>query len=183
MKKTKLLPAIIALAAALFSLPALAQGTPTSGLYFGVGVGGSNATDACQAGQPCGGDATAYGIFAGWQFYRALSLEVAFRDLGTSQSAGANFDSGVADITVLGGIPIGPVFLFGRGGVYRGEVSSGPLHDSSVNWTFGGGIQIDLTHAFALRADWQRYRQMGATNIGFRSDIDVVMGSVVFKFR
>jgi len=170
MKNTKLLLGVVALAATLSSFPALAQSPQHNGLYFGGSVGGANATDACKAGQPCGGDSTTYGIFAGWQFNRALSLEVGFRDLGTSQSLGADFDSSAADIAVLAGIPMGPVFLYGKGGVYRGEVSS-------------GGLQIDLTHSFALRAEWQRYRQLGATNVGFRSDIDTVSGAVVFKFR
>lgn len=183
MKNTKSLLGIVALVAALPSLPAAAQSIEHKGFYFGGSVGGSNATDACTAGEPCGGDGTTYGIFAGWQFNRALSLEVGFRDLGTSQSLGADFDSGAADITVLAGIPVGPVFLYGKGGVYRGEVSSGPLHDSNVNWTFGAGVQFDLTHSFALRAEWQRYRQLGATNLNFRSDIDTVTGAVVFKFR
>lgn len=179
MKNTKYLLGIVALAAALLSPAAMAQ----SGLYFGAGVGAANATDACKPGTPCGADGTAYAVFVGWQLYRALAVEVAARDLGTSQVLGVDFDSTAGDITLLAGIPIGPVFLFGKGGVYRGEVGSGAVHDVKVGVTFGGGVQVDLASSFALRAEWQRHRQMGATSIGFRSDIDTVIGSVVFKFR
>ena len=184
MKKTKFLPAIIALAAALLSLPALAQSTPDSGFYFGFGGGHSDAKDACKAGPPCGGAGTNWDLFGGWQFNRILSVEVGIRDLGQSLAAGEDWDSGEIEISGLAGVPIGPVYLYGKGGVFRGEMASGNKKESNVNFTVGAGVQVDLSHAFAVRAEWQRYRQLGGRTPGFfKTDIDTVTAAVVFKFR
>lgn len=171
---------LLSLAAA--SVPAAAQ-QADSGLYVGGLLGRSDATDACAFGTPCGGDDTTYGMFAGWQFNRAFAVEVGYKDLGTSLSAGRSIDGSAAEAVLVGGLPLGPVLVYGKGGVYRGEASSGPAQDIGVNWTFGGGVQYDVTQRFGVRAEWQRYRQLGGSSIGFRSDVDTITGGVVFKFR
>lgn len=182
MKNTKSLQGIVALVAALLSLPVLAQGTQDIGPYFGVAAGRGYVREACNIGAPCDRTGSAYGLFGGYQFNRYLSTEVGFHWLGDSQIAGATVSSSAAELVGVFAIPIGRVSPYGKLGIFRGQMRGAAQQETNTNVTFGGGLQYNFD-SWALRAEYQYYREMGGTNVGGETAIDRASLGIVFKFR
>lgn len=174
-KKTKWVAMCMSVLLGAVAAPALAQQGGDRGLYVGGSVGMSSARDS--------GEATTWGGFAGWQFTRNVAFEAGARDLGRFLNLGRDVDAAVVEAVLVAGVPLGPLFVYGKGGLYRGETSIGPQSDSNVNWTFGGGAQYDLTQRVALRIESQYYRDIGGSPINFRANAYTVSGGVVLKFR
>lgn len=59
-------------------------------------------------------------------------------------------------------------FMYGVGNINFKRPGSTYTHDDSYVPMFGGGVDIDVTRTFALRADFQRQRwQLGANSLPF----------------
>jgi hypothetical protein len=152
------------------------------GPYFGLGAGRGNARDACTIGAPCDGKSTSYSLVAGYQWNRWLSAEVGAHYLGESQIAGAKVSSNAGEIVGLLHVPIGRFSPFAKLGVFRGEMRGPAGKERDVDVTFGGGLQYEQDH-WALRAEYQYYREMGGTVIGGETSIDRASLILLFKFR
>ena len=193
MKNRKAALAILRLAAAIsFALPAAAQDT---GFYGGLSLGQSQAKDTCDdvaAGVSCDDKDTAWRVLGGYQFNRHFALEVGYTDLGeVSARAGAvniGVESSALELVGVASWPLAQGFsAYGKVGLYRGETDLSSnvgvsANESNDDLTFGFGLRYDLNKSVGVRAEWQRYGDVGGGDIGGESDVDVISLGVIFKF-
>jgi hypothetical protein len=184
MKKIRSTLMILALLAV--AGPGIAQ----EGIYLGGSFGYAKYKDTCDlANVPCDDNDEAWRLFAGYQFSRHWSAELGYTDLGAVTGAGTlgsfSLDTKGWDLSVLGSIPVaGRLSAFGRLGLYRLRTSvdqTGPLHDAITDsgFTYGAGLGYTLWR-IGLRAEWQRYQNVGS-NIN-EGDIDVFSLGALFRF-
>jgi len=184
------------LALVAVSTPALSQDT---GWYAGLGVGQSKAKDACTGvagpGISCDDTDTAWKIFGGYQFNANFGAELGYTDLGEVSATFAGFGSATIEskgieLLGVGTYPINQQFsIFGKLGFFRWDVDAndgtglvGSVSDSGTDLTFGFGVKYNFTKNVALRAEWQRYTDVGETNTTGMADVDVLGVSVIIKF-
>ena len=55
-------------------------------------------------------------------------------------------------------------------------------NESNTDLTFGFGLRYDLNKSVGVRAEWQRYGDVGGGDIGGESDVDVISLGVIFRF-
>jgi OOP family OmpA-OmpF porin len=183
--------AAFSLAALAFAGPALSQ-SKESGIYIGGALGQAEHSDQCDspaAGVSCDNKDSAWKIFGGFQFNRYLAAELGYANLGeATASAGpvsATDEATAFELVALGMFPVVERFsIFGKLGLYRGELertSNNPLIQTGSNtqtdFTFGLGVRFDITHNIGLRAEWQRYLDLGEI-----TDVDLISLGVQFKF-
>jgi OmpA-OmpF porin, OOP family len=195
--------AVLGTAAGLFALPAAAQ-LSTSNLYLGGSIGQSKAKDACEgANISCEDTDTAWRLFAGYQFNPHLAIEAGYADLGKATANGvisgvtvnAKFEASAWDLVAVGILPLASQFsLYGKLGLYYGEIkgtATGTLgsvtatssdKDTTTDLTFGLGAAFDINRNFGVRAEYQKYKDMGGSNVG-KSDVDVMSIGVLYHFR
>ena len=184
MKRIRSILTILALLAV--AAPGIAQ----EGIYLGGSFGYSQYKDACDlANVPCDERDDAWRLFAGYQFSRHWSVELGYADLGAVTGAGAlgsfTLETRGWDLSALGSFRVaGGLSAFGRLGLYRLRTrvdQTGPFHDAITNsgFTYGAGLGYTLWR-IGLRAEWQRYQNVGSDiNEG---DIDVFSLGAVFRF-
>jgi OOP family OmpA-OmpF porin len=181
--------AILGLASAMaFAGPVLAQDT---GFYVGLSFGQSSVDLDCTGASSCDDTDTAMKFIGGYRFNRNLGVEIGYTDLGeatiTDPSSTATFESSVMELVGVGTWPIADKFsILGKIGMYRGDVDAsdpalGSVSESNTGLTFGVGVQWDFTKNLGLRAEWQRYADVGGDNVG-ESDVDVMSIGVIFTF-
>jgi OOP family OmpA-OmpF porin len=127
----------------------------------------------------------------GYAFHRNFGVEAAYVDLGkaTASAGGQTAEakaSGPEVVAVLM-LPIGnQVTLLGRLGVIDATVKiSGPGGSdkaTKVKTTFGIGATYSFTPKFAVRADYDVYKNLGDNATTGESDVDMISVGVVFKF-
>lgn len=191
--KSKYLAGVFAVAAASFALPTLAQvSTPSvSSAYVGGSLGQAELDLDCE-GANCDKKDSTWRVFGGYQFHRNFSAELGYANLGEATidfGPGDQF-SGEArawDISAVGMLPVGPVSLIGRLGLYRANTelrdsATGESADESNSGVlFGLGVQYDVTKNLGLRAEWQQYADVGHSDAEF--DVRVLNLGVVWKFQ
>ena len=173
------------LLAASVSLPAVAEDRD---YYVGVSAGMSHFTNACEGiGSGCDDTDIAGRAFIGREFYRYLSVEIAFMYFGKAEAAGIGEQRiNAVDVSALFMYPVDAgLSLFGRLGVYRAGVETeifGFNTESSRNsaWTYGIGAQYNVARALALRAEYQRYQNVGKPNTGQQYMDFANLGLVVY---
>ena len=74
--------------------------------------------------------------------------------------------------------------LFGKAGVARWKsdqtLASGNTKDSGVDLLVGAGASYDLGNNIGVRAEWERYKDVGAPNVK-QGDIDLLSVGVTFS--
>jgi OOP family OmpA-OmpF porin len=143
-------------------------------------------------------------IFGGYRFNPYLGAEVAYVDLG-EQSADVGLDtlkitatnsvSGVS-LSGIAGYPVLPqAKVFGRLGAYIWDSSADikgnaflaaltntigavPTGDNGVDLTFGLGATYQLVEHVKVRADWERFQDLGKDSI----DVDLFSGGIQYDF-
>lgn len=174
-----------ALLLAAISAPALAQ---ESGWYGGLGIGQSEFKEGCGiVAVACDDKDTAWSIFGGYQFNANLGAELGYTDLGDATAAGASLGAKGFELTGVGTVPLNQQFaLYGKLGFYRWDVDAtrpgASFSETGTDPTFGAGVKFNLTRTFALRAQWQRYQDLGDSATTGTSDADVIGVSGVLKF-
>jgi OOP family OmpA-OmpF porin len=191
--------AVAACAAAAMIVPTagLAQGGPDSSTYLGGTVGQSQAKDFCTGvttggGTTCDDKYTSWSILIGYQWNRHLGFEIGYRDLGQASANGlggnVTAEAHAFETVVLGILPVGERFsVYGKFGAYLAEsdlVTTAPNsvaseHDSNIDLTYGVGVQFELTKQFGVRAEWQRYQDIGPSNM----DVDAISLGLIWRFR
>lgn len=188
-------PSLLCLALALPAAPALAEDME-SGLTLGIDGGKAEARNACDNVVNCSSDDTAARVSLGWQFTPMIGLEAGYSSFGTvfesnNNNFNASQDANAWTLSLLGTLPIADRFgIYARAGAARfdndtsgtGLVQGVPVsNDNRTKPYFGAGLKFGLTGNFALRAEYQRYKDLA--NIGgVRDDVDAWSGGVVFTF-
>ncbi len=186
--------AALGFSAAAFALPAAAQ-TSMSNFYAGATLGQSTAKDACNdlagTGISCDDSDTAFKIFGGYQINRNFAAELGYADLGKAKAEALGLTEEVKstawDLSLIGSYPINEQFsVFGRLGFYMADVKDDTnfgfsASNSNSDLTYGLGARYEVTQNLGLRAEWQRYSQVGGGDIG-KSDIDVLGVTALWKF-
>jgi OOP family OmpA-OmpF porin len=191
-------------AAAAISVPSvgLAQGMsgPDSTWYIGATIGQSTADDACTGvsgpGVSCDDTDTAWRILAGYRVNRHFALEAGYHQLGEVSASGpggrVTIEPKALEFLAVGILPVAAKFsVYGKAGLYRGETEAsgnsilfGAISESESNTdlTFGVGLQFDFTHNLGVRAEWQRYQDMGGGRIG-EADVDAMSIGLIYRFK
>jgi len=184
--------AVLSLASALaLSAPAAAQDT---GFYAAFHLGQATLKDFCaDVGGPgisCDEKDTSWKILGGYQFNRHLAIELGYTDLGEATVAGpgigGTLEATAFEVVALGMLPLPDKFsLYGKVGIYRGDTEAnglgGSASETNTDLTFGIGARFDFTRNLGVRAEWQKYQDMGGGVIG-EGDVDAISVGIVWKF-
>ena len=193
------------LAAAMAS--ALTLSTPASAGFFdltlapyvGASAGKSDADISCPAATSCDNKDTAWKVYGGMEVNEYLSMEVGYANLGTTtySSAGVGGRTGTREthgmtVQLVGTYALNPNFtLIGKGGFgiinteVNGTIAGTPNNnagDTDLEWSVGMGAQYNFTKTVGLRAEWERYFNVGDSDSTRESTIDMITAGVVFKF-
>jgi OmpA-OmpF porin, OOP family len=197
LEATVFLAGAMALAMTCVVPTASAQPRADSGWYVGGSFGQSEVDiEDCGGGIDCDEKDTAWRIFGGYKINRNFSVEAGYHQLGEARASGPGgnieFDANALELVALGALPLGNQFsLYGKAGFYRGETKvtgstllTGPLSikETNTDLTYGVGVQYDMSRQLGIRAEWQRYADMGDDSIG-KTDVDVMSIGVVFRFQ
>jgi len=132
---------ITAICGLLISSPALAV---KRGAYLGASVGGAT-TDVSERGNSFDDTDTAWKVFAGYHFLQFFAVEGSYRNLGKLSGNNFSVEPTGWDVAGLAGIPLGPVYLFGKLGViaWDTDISAGASFDGT-DYEAGIGASVDL---------------------------------------
>lgn len=175
------------LSAAALALPAFAQTGPRSALssvYVGADVGQAKYKDGCRFTPGCDDNDTSWGLFAGYQFNRYLGAEIGYHDLGSISGPGATIDGQALELVGVGSVPLTTAFsVYGKLGGYRGEAKGLGISETNNDWTYGLGVQYDVTPNIGVRGEWQRYADLGGGGFNATTDVDVLRVGALWRFR
>ena len=185
--------AILGVASAMaFTGPAWAQDT---GFYAGLSFGQSSVDVDCTGFSSCDDSDTAWKVFGGYQFNRNFAVEFGYTDLGEASAsapgASATAESTAFEVSAVGMLPLADRFsIFGRIGLHMSDTDaratlgsvSGSTSESNTGLTFGIGARYDFTKNLGVRAEWQRYADVGGDDVGGEFDVDVISIGVIWKF-
>jgi OOP family OmpA-OmpF porin len=182
------------LALVTVSAPALSQ---DAGWFIGAGGGGTKFENGCSTFTgpgTCDDNGIFWKVFGGYQFASFFGFEVGYADFGKSEQTATGVGSSTieangAEAVLVLTVPFTQGFgIYGKYGIYRWNVEkvvTGPnaisVDTSGTDITYGFGMKYDLTKNLALRAEWQRYQNMGDAFTG-DFDVDAGLFGIVFKF-
>jgi OmpA-OmpF porin, OOP family len=198
MRRDKVLVAAL-LGAAVMAAPAvsMAQARGDTGWYVGASVGQSKARHVdCAGFSSCDTKAAAFGILGGYQINRNFAAELGYHDFGRVTLSGpgsANIKANAAELVGVGAYPFANQFsVYGKLGAYHAESKLSPPpagsgsaspKDRNTDLTFGLGAQYDVTREAGVRAEWQRYKNVGGDDTGGKSDIDAISIGLIWRFH
>ena len=137
------------LGAAVMAAPAvsMAQARGETGWYAGITLGQSEVKSVDCTGFSCDTKDTAFRILGGYQINRNFAAELGYHDLGKVKVTGpANFDikSNAWELVGVGAYPLANQFsVYGKLGLYRGEVKVPGSKATNTDLTYGVGLQYD----------------------------------------
>jgi hypothetical protein len=175
MEKRQVWIPALALAGAVAAGPVLGQEW-TRDWYFGANAGQSDPDE--------GGidDATGWKAYAGYKFNPFLGVQLGYVNLGEFDIDAVDDELEVTgwDVTAVGSWPIPPnpnVVLFGKVGAFAWEADTSTLgDDDGTDLTFGLGAMYRMPNNIGLRAEWDRYQDVGET------DVDMLSAGLSFGF-
>jgi len=144
-----------------------------SGFYIGGGIGSATIEDDPPSFEDIDESDTAWKAYVGYRFGGFIPLldvagEITYRDMGSPDGSGFEYDASGYDASALGIVTLGPIDLFARLGVGNYSI------DRRINGTRrdedGTGTLVGLGAGFRLfkinvRAEWERIDADGADNI------------------
>jgi len=115
-----------------------------------------------------------------------LALDLGYIDLGKFNGSGPvstqHWKAKAVDLDL--GLPVNSYFgVFLKVGGTRWRVNSDSTRKDGSDINFGLGTQYDFNHNVGVRLEWDRYRNVGEQSNTGRSDLDVVLASVVCWFK
>ena len=199
MNKSKFVALFLALLGLAASGPAAAQVS----VYLGGSVSNAEARqDACSGATAfCDRSDTGYAGYAGFMFNPNWGVELGYRDLrkvvelqnldGTS----ARWNTKLGEAVVVAALPFSQIGLgdsftaYAKVGGYYAKTrleSDDPFHpegeSKNKQFTYGVGLRYNIVRHIALRAEYQRYNNVGGKEVGLRMDIDVLSGGLLIYF-
>jgi OOP family OmpA-OmpF porin len=180
MKSIKALFAVGTLAVA----GAVSAQTPSlSSAYIGGTIGQAEYKDGCAGIAGCDEKDTAWRLLAGYQFNRYFAAEIGYHNLGEASAPAGSVEGTAWELVGIGAYPIiDKLSVYGKLGVYRGELEAPGAEETNTDLTYGAGLQYDVLKNVGVRGEWQRYSKMGGGAIG-ETDVDVLSVGVVYRFQ
>ena len=195
MNKSKFVALLVGLAV---NAPALAEG---GGFYFGGSLGKAESKEsACfrdsTSGFTCDRKGeVAWSAFAGVMVNKYFGVEGGYHNLGKIVEV-ANDTTGdrawarsyLGELVAVAAFPIQSVSIYAKGGGYYGKTTltgsfvPPDVWSTTKQWTYGAGVSWDVFRHAGLRAEWQRFNNVGGQEIGFRSDVDLMSLGAYIKF-
>ena len=140
----------------------------------------------------CDDKDTAWKILGGYQFNRHFAVELGYTDLGEASASGFGVNAAIEatafEVVAVGIVPIADKFSVVRqarhvSGRHRIRPATWAVNESETNndLTFGFGVRYDFTKNLGVRAEWQKYQDVGGGEIG-ETDVDVISIGVIWKF-
>jgi opacity protein-like surface antigen len=160
-------------------------------------------------GYSCSSDTADSGrkAFIGYQIGKSVAVELAYVNFGeydmsasgaiTGFPATGNSETKIKgyNLSLLANFPVNEKFSFlARAGVFRWDyktsatVSAMGLTEgdsesaTGTDLASGLGVQYDFSNTLGVRAEWQRFMDVGNPDITGKTDIDLTSLSFVFKF-
>jgi len=175
------------------------------GAYAGALFGRAEAKKGCigiisGGGRDCDPTDIALGLFAGIQLHRYYGAELGYTNLGKvrannrgpGSSSSQNTQNNTWDAVAVAYLPLHNVLPLERGlsafarlGGYHATLSTserGVPDHSNFGWTYGAGLQFDFSRKVALRAQWQRYKNVGG-EVYLEQNYDVLGMSALYRFQ
>jgi OOP family OmpA-OmpF porin len=178
----KSIKVVLAIAAFAFAGSAAAQ-LNLSSAYIGGTIGQTELKDACSGVGDCDEKDTAWRILGGYQFNRYFAAEIGYHNLGEASAPGATLEATAWELVAVGAYPIvNQLSVYGKLGVYRGELEGPGAEETNTDLTYGVGLQYDFLRNVGLRGEWQRYSKMGGGAL-VETDVDVLSVGVVYRFQ
>jgi len=177
----------------LLALPGVALPQDIPGWYIGFGIGQSKFKGACDGlspGATCDDSDTAGKFLGGYQFSKNFDLEFAYADLGqakaTSPAGTTTLGTKGFEAAGVGMLPLGGGFsALARAGLFSWKVDlkspTGSADASGTDLTYGFGVKYDFNRDFSVRAEWQRYKDVGDQNKTGQGNIDFIGASLVYR--
>lgn len=149
---------------------------------------------------------TSWKVFGGYQFHPNAAAEFGYVDLGKSEvsargtvlgvdsSLGGDWEPKGFTLGIVGNFPVGNGFeLLGKVGFLRWDVDlsargtgeyagSGSEDDNGVDLSFGVGAKFNINKSVALRAELDRFKDVGDDSTTGQSDINMLSVGVQFGF-
>lgn len=154
---------------------------------------------------------TAFKVFLGYRFNPYFAIEGALNSMGDFQARGSATDAAFGDtlsvttdvdffafsLAAVGHLPVGrTVSLYGKAGLFVwdmdltererltgfGVVRTATATDDGTDLFYGAGVEWDVSRQIALRAEWERYNDVGEGSIAGETDLDAIGVSVLFRW-
>lgn len=143
---------------------------------------------------------TALKLFAGYEINPNVGIEFAYIDLGQAKldafdgidSLNIEWETSGLNVAVVGALPVSNQFtVTGKVGLFRWDVDAdvgGTLitesdSESGTDLMFGLGLKYDVTNNVSVRAEWERFTDVGDDNTTGQSDVDFLSVGILFKLK
>ncbi|MEN9500763.1 MAG: hypothetical protein RI964_48 [Pseudomonadota bacterium] len=160
--------------------------------YLGASIGQSSSDDFCQDLQDCASHDKNWKLFAGMRMNDNLVLEGSYVNLGTLQgqdTAGNTISQDTTAFTIAGvaGIPINDqIEVFGKAGAARWNAkhhntAGNSSKNTGTDALIGAGANYDLGDNMGVRAEWERFKDVGKNATATAGDVDLLSVGVTFS--
>ena len=165
--------------------------------YAGASFGQSKMKDASSqlVGTSFDDTDNAWKVYGGYQFHRNVGVEFGYINLGTFKGSGGglsdNWKANGINVSAVGTWPLANEFsLLGKLGFTRWSVddkfsvgaASGSAKENGIDLSLGIGAQYAFTKQWAVRAEYEVFKNVGKEATTGKSDIDVLSIGAVYKF-
>ena len=164
--------------------------------FIGFSFGQATVDDACDglpAGVSCDDSDRALKFFGGYKINKNAAFEASYIDMGEAVATDG-IDTLTAEATAInlavpGIIPASnTVDFFGKLGfafwdakVRASGTITGSLDDDGTDIMFGAGVNSGLTDQFALRAEFERFNNVGSETTTGESSVTILsVGGVIY---
>ena len=141
---------------------------------------------------------TAWKLFGGYQFNQFVAVEVGYNDLGSfkgvttvtapaASTATGKWDASAISVAAVGTYPIVDRFgLLFKGGLavtrLKASVAQFNSNETRVQPVLGFGVKFDVTKAIGLRAELERFNNVGDGSTTGQSAVNVWSLSALYRF-
>ena len=192
---------LIALSALAFAGYASGQpGAPYKGTYdgwyAGASIGQTSVDIDGSAFQEINDTDTGWKLYMGYRFLRYFALEGAYAALGESsvKSPAISLKTEVNDtlyLAAVGMLPLGDRFVvFGKVGIFSAETDAVACvlgacaneNERQDGWMYGVGLDFFFARQWGVRAEWERFTNVGSDQTPGNKDVDLISVGVIYRF-
>lgn len=168
--------------------------------YVGFSIGQATIEDACNesSGTPvisCDDSDTSFKVYGGAKIHRNFAFEVSYVDMGESVVRDSDntltIEAAGLNASVFGIVPASyNVDIFGKAGLMYWDAnksSSGTLNgdvasSNGMDMTFGFGVNYGINRKFALRAEFEKFLNVGGEQTTGESDVTLITLGIALYF-